>query len=373
MDDTEQIARIERELSPWDDVVERPTTTGNGVSRRAFVGTAAAVAAAAATTTSSSVARAAKSLAASPPPGFSPFNAPGKVVKVSKADSLQPNKLYPKPDAAKEMLSKALMELTGKPDLVTAVQQFVHKDDVVVVKVNGIAQSQMATGKELVLPFVEAMIEGGVKPESITLLEQYPGFFNATRITAQNVPSGVKIATHSNGNATMEDRLIPGTATRTKFCRWLTEATAAINFALIKDHSICGYTGALKNMTHGCNINPHAFHAHHASPQIALLYAQDVIKSRVRLCIADGFKVMADGGPLYKRPEFVKPHEAIYVSTDPVAIDTIGWEVVEKYRADFKLKTLTAVGREPAYIKAAADLGLGIHERSKILLKEFTL
>jgi uncharacterized protein (DUF362 family) len=358
MDDEKQvIARIERELSPRD----------HEVGRRVFLGAAAAAA-----TLVPSVAQA-KSLAASPPSGFSPFNAPGRVVRVSKADSLQNNKLYPKPDAAKEMLTKALTELTGKPDLVTAVQEFVHKDDIVVVKVNGIAQSQMTTNKELVLPFVEAMIAGGVKPENITLLEQYPGFFNATRISAQNVPSGVKIATHANGNATMDDRLIPGTGTKTKFVRWLTEATAAINFALIKDHSICGYTGALKNMTHGCSINPHDFHVHHASPQIALMYAQDVIKSRVRLCIADGYKVMADGGPLYKKPEFVKAHESVYASTDPVAIDTIGWEVVEKYRADFKLKTLAEVGREPAYIKAAADLGLGIADRAKIQLKEVAI
>src|SRR5262249_23289741 len=149
-DDKEQIARIERELSPH----EPPNEPSLG--RRAFLGSAAAVAATAATL-SPSVAHA-KSLAASPPAGFSPFSAPGRVVKVTKADSLQANKLYPKPDAAKEMLTKALTELTGKPDLVTAIQQFVHKDDIVCVKVNGIAQSQMTTNKELVLPFVEAMI-----------------------------------------------------------------------------------------------------------------------------------------------------------------------------------------------------------------------
>ena len=78
--------------------------------------------------------------------------------------------------------------------------------------------------------------------------------------------------------------------------RALTESTALINFALVKDHSICGYTGALKNMTHGCNVNPQDFHDHHASPQIALLAAQDVLRSRLRLCIIDGFKLMAHGG-----------------------------------------------------------------------------
>lgn len=361
-DEEMQIARIEQELTP-------------GMGRRAFLGTAAAAAAAASLVSKDAFAgpAAPKSLAASPPAGFSPFAAPGKVVKVTKKDCLQANQLYPKPDAAKEMLTRAMTELTGKPDLVTAVQQFVHKDDIVLVKVNGIAKQNMGTNKELVLPFLEALLAAGVPAASITVMEQYGDFLSGTRINAGNVPAGIKVVTHGNGNATMDYRLIPGTGTSTKFVKYLTEATAAFNFSLIKDHSICGYTGTLKNMTHGCSINPHDFHVHHASPQIAQMYAQDVIKSRVRLCITDGYKVMADGGPLWKRPEMVKPHEAVYVSTDPVAMDTIGWEVVEKLRAELKLKTLTEAGREPAYIKAAADLGLGVNDRAKITLKEVAI
>jgi uncharacterized protein (DUF362 family) len=364
-DEELQMARIEEALTPPEP----------GMGRRAFLGTAAAVAATTSlvATNASAGPPPAKSLAASPPAGFSPMSAPGRVVKVTKKDSLQANQLYPKPEAAKEMLTRALTELTGKPDLVTAIQQFVHKDDIVVVKVNGIAKQNMGTNKELVLPFLEGLIAAGVPATSITVLEQYGDFLAGTRINAANVPAGIKVVTHGNGNATMDYRLIPGTGTSTKFTRYLTEATAAINFALIKDHSICGYTGQLKNMTHGCSINPHDFHVHHASPQIAQMYAQDVIKSRVRLNIADGYKVMADGGPLWKRPEMVKLHEAVYASTDPVAMDTIGWEVVEKLRADLHLKTLTEAGREPAYIKAAGDLGLGISDRSKITLKEVAI
>jgi uncharacterized protein (DUF362 family) len=363
-DEELQIARIEQELTPGSD----------GMGRRVFLGTAAAAAAAASLVSrTAAAAPPAKGLAATPPPGFSPFAAPGKVVKVTKKDCLQANKLYPKPDDAKEMLTRALTELTGKPDLVTAVQQFVHKDDIVVVKVNGIAKQNMGTNKELVLPFLEGLLAAGVPAANITVLEQYGDFLAGTRINAANVPAGIKVVTHGNGNATMDYRMIPGTGTQTKFTRYLTEATAAINFALIKDHSICGYTGQLKNMTHGCSINPHDFHVHHASPQIAQMYAQDVIKSRVRLNIADGYKVMADGGPLWKRPEMVKIHEAVYASTDPVAMDTIGWEVVEKLRAELNLKTLTEAGREPAYIKAAADLGLGVGDRSKITLKEVAI
>lgn len=380
LNDEHETASIEESLTP----------EAGAATRRAFLGAAGAAVLAPlvleGTARAAGASNEAPSLAAVPPDGFRPFSAPGKVVKVSKKDSLQANQLYPKPEDAKAMLTRLMTELTGKPDLVSSVKELVHPKDKVLVKVNGIARENMGTNKELVLPFIEALILAGVPANQITVLEQYSGFLAGTRITPGNLPPGVQVAIHQNGKikgpdgdkenpamVAMPERLIPGTGTRTKFVRPLTEATAAFNFALVKDHSICGFTGALKNMTHGCSINPHDFHVHNASPQIALMYAQDVIKSRVRLSILDGYKVMANGGPLWKMPQHVKPHEAIYASTDPVAIDMIGWEVVEKYRAELGLKTLTDEKRPPIYIKAAGELGLGIADRARIMLKEVTI
>ena len=342
------------------------------MDRRAFLaGTAAS--AAAVTLLDAGIARAGvASLAAHPPAGFVPLSIPGRVVRVKKSGCLEANGIFPKADDAKAMLTRAMQELTGKADLVEAVKLFIHPQDKVCVKVNGIAQQNMTTNKELVLPFVEAMVAAGVPGANITLLEQYPGFFQATRIKPKDVPTGVGISWHSNNDATMDWRDIPGGG-RAKFVRVLTESTALFNFALVKDHSIQGYTGALKNMTHGCNVNPQDFHQRHGSPQIALLAAQDVVRSRLRLCIYDGFKLMAHGGPLYKQPQYVVPHESVYAATDPVAIDAIGWGEVEKARAGFGLKSLTDEGREPAYIRAAADLGLGVADPKKITLREITL
>jgi hypothetical protein len=342
------------------------------------IGRRTAVVAAAAAMASARPARAAgkasePNLAAAPPAGFVPFSAPGKIVKVTKAGCLQPNKLYPKEDDARVMLERAMTELTGKADLVAAVREFVHPADLVVVKVNGIALKNMSTSKELVVPFVKAMVDAGIPADHITLLEQYQGFFNGTRITQRDLPPGVKISIHNGSDATMPERLIAGTGVSVKFCKALTESTAVINFPLIKDHGICGYTGCLKNMTHGCQNAPENFHVHHASPQIALLYAQDVIKTRVRLHVTDGFKLMADGGPLYRKPEHVIPHESVYVTTDPVAMDTIGLGLVNKARADHHLPTLEAAGRPADYIRAAADLGLGIGDEARIQLQTVTL
>src|SRR5689334_22939319 len=87
-----------RGLRPASDRVD-PT-----VSRRRFLGGAAAFAGAAAGASellgSRDAEAAPASLAASPPPGFAPMAAPGKIVKVSKADTLMPNGLFPKEDAA---------------------------------------------------------------------------------------------------------------------------------------------------------------------------------------------------------------------------------------------------------------------------------
>jgi uncharacterized protein (DUF362 family) len=343
------------------------------MDRRTFLAGAAA-SAAAATLLQSGVAQAADAgLAVQPPAGFVPLSMPGRVVRVKKSGCLEANGIYPKPDDAKAMLERAMTELTGKGDLVAAVKEFLHPQDKVCVKVNGIALQNMTTNKELVLPFVEAMIAAGVQPSNITLLEAYSGWMAATRITPRNVPAGVQLVSHGKNDATMNWRNISSLGRRTKFARSLTEATALVTFGLIKDHSQHGYTGALKTTTHGTVLNPEEFHELHGSPQIAVLAAQDIVRSRMRLCVIDGFKLMAHGGPLWKQPQYVVPHEAVYVSTDPVALDSIGWDLVEKARAGFGLKSLKDENREPAYIRYAEQFGVGIADPKKITLRDVTL
>jgi uncharacterized protein (DUF362 family) len=314
------------------------------------------------------------SYAAKPPTGFVPMSQPGKIVKVAKAGSLQKNGLYPDPAAAKAMLEKAMLTFTGEKTLGAAFKKFVHKDDKVVVKLNGIAKGKkFGTNKELVDVILQGVLDSGVPAEQIVVLEQYGSFLAGTRVAQDNVPKGVTCKIHNNNDmGTPPIAIMDGKqAIMTRFAKALMEATAVINVSLIKDHAICGYTGCLKNMTHGCIDVPHNHHGHHASPQIAKLYAHEAIKSRVRLHITDGYKIMYDGGPV-EVVAFV-PHEAVYVTTDPVAMDVLGWELVDKTRKEKGLKSLKDAGREPAYIATAADLGLGVGDRSKLVIKDVTI
>ena len=62
---------------------------------------------------------------------------------------------------------------------------------------------------------------------------------------------------------------------------------------MIKDHGICGYTGTMKNITHGNINNPQR------APDMSTMRArrspcshnQPIVTSRVRLHITDAFKV----------------------------------------------------------------------------------
>jgi uncharacterized protein (DUF362 family) len=349
------------------------------LSRRQVVSGAAAAAAATAVAPLSYAEQDPENLVATPPKGFVPMAVPGKVVKVaakgSFADIMQPNQLWPKADIAKKLVEKAMMEFTGAPNLVEAMKKFIHKNDVVAIKPNGIAGQKghtQATNYEVILPVVEAVLAVGVPADKIMVYEQFPGFLMGTRVNVRDwkLPEGVQTGTHNNRNHPMKDiRIYQGIPT--KYSKMLLDATAVIDITMIKDHSICGYTGTLKNITHGNVNNPHDHHAHNASPQIAMLYNHPIVTSRVRLHITDAFKMTYDKGPLDKDPKTRIAHGAVYVATDPVAMDTIGWGVVEEERKKRNLKTLKESKREPRYIRTAAELGLGIGDLNQIRLRTF--
>lgn len=54
-------------------------------------------------------------------------------------------------------------------------------------------------------------------------------------------------------------------------------------------------------------------------------------------------------------------------------MDTIGWKVIDDVRQEKGMRTLAKSGREPTYIRTAADLGIGIHDMNRIRLREVAM
>lgn len=293
--------------------------------------------------------------------GWRPFSEPGKVAKVRHDNPLRGLAMDPR--AAGEMLERAVTTLTGQRSAADAWRKLIKPDDVVALKPNGLGGPTLATQKELLDAAIESLLGIGIPATNIIVYEQYVPYMRACRVQPTNVPQGVRVVVHLGRDAPPEWTSVP--SGRTRFVRPLLDATAVISFPLAKDHGITGVTGCLKNMTHGSIVNPRDFHRHAGSPQIAELYAHEAIRSRVRLHVMDVTKILWQGGPRDDASHRRNGNE-LWASTDPVAIDSLLVELIETERRAHRLPTLVARGTPPSHVTAAAGMGLGVADRTRI-------
>jgi uncharacterized protein (DUF362 family) len=173
------------------------------------------------------------------------------------------------------------------------------------------------------------------------------------------------------------------TARRSYAARFITrEVNKLINVPVLKDHQSAGITVALKNLSHGLVNNVNRSHSSRSlnvcNAFIPAVVAIPVIRNKTVLHILDGVKGVYHGGP-GARPQFVWEHNTIYFATDPVALDHIGWEVIDAKRVSVGMKKLaedtpdefsTFVRRQPEHVEIAGALGLGEWDRAKIDLRQ---
>jgi uncharacterized protein (DUF362 family) len=158
----------------------------------------------------------------------------------------------------------------------------------------------------------------------------------------------------------------------------------------MKDHSAAGVTGCLKNVAYGTFNNVARSHQSPVSftnPLIGVMCSVEPLRSKVVLNIMDGMRMVWHGGPLTQNQDFIYPAGLLLMSTDPVALDTIELEGIEKKRKkegvpsvwERNPKSITKDGREfytdasknlfyrqPGHIAAAGKLGLGVSDLKQI-------
>ena len=145
----------------------------------------------------------------------------------------------------------------------------------------------------------------------------------------------------------------------------------SVNIPVLKDHSIAGLSAGMKNM-YGAIHNPNKFHADCCDPSCAHVNNLAPIRQNHRLTIIDAIRVQYDGGPGYMA-QFMVPFGALVISTDLVAADRIGLEILEKLRKDNGRPPLAQTGREVKYLKTAKAIGLGEEDISRIEIKVLTV
>ena len=300
-------------------------------------------------------------------PSFA-LTGPGHVVKVHK-EGMKTGR-FPDAAAAKEMVDKAVTTLAGKSDIAKAWGMFLKKDDRVGIKINVLGGKLAGTSKEVVDAIVEGILAFGVPEKNIMIFDQFGGNMRGARYQWQDKPGKMRVINHEVLGYESEYTKTEGGG-KGKLAKTLTWSTAIISVPVIKDHDLAGITCAMKNMVFGCVERPPMMHTaiNTAMPHF---YAHEAIRGRVRIIIADGSFCLYDGGPK-NNPKANVPHDCVYATTDPVAMDVICAEVVENYRAEHKMRTLAQVRRPVSYPPLAQKIGLGIADRDRIKLQEIEL
>ena len=201
-----------------------------------------------------------------------------------------------------------------------------------------------------------------------------------------------------------------------------------ITLPVLKDHRSAGVTLSLKNMSHGMNNNVARSHivgidygmsgpARFMSPNqcntfIPQAASQAVLRQKATLHILDGLIGVYEGGPKnWNKTWATWRRKSLFFATDPVALDHVGWDVIDSVRAEngwapvgqmgLAMQTpesATATGvapfggglldgmalyaaaqnmragreseelnlRQPEHIVLAGDLGLGVFPRDQI-------
>jgi len=163
------------------------------------------------------------------------------------------------------------------------------------------------------------------------------------------------------------------------------EVDKLINLCVLKEHQSAGVTLALKNMSHGLVNNVSRSHAtvsmNSCNSFIPAIVQVPVIRNKAVLHILDGVKGVYHGGPS-ARPQFVWENHTLYFSTDPVAIDHVGWRRIDEKRVSVGMKKLvedgpdrfsTFVHRQPEHVEIAGALGLGVFDWNKIDYRQIKL
>ena len=280
------------------------------------------------------------------PADESPQAKTAKVVIARNPEVISEDGQFIDDDRLKELVSKALSELTGEQSLTAALGQFVKPTDSI-----GIKQTVMMTPvhQELLWVLWEGLAGVGVPPENVITWDRAQGY--------RGYESGepVDITYGADNVATVCSEF----------------ADVLINVPGLKSHWLSGIGVCLKNWAGAVTRldirdqnTPWPIHGDSCA-DLGMVQAHPSIKDKARLCIVDGLRGLCHGGPQVN-PQYLWNYAGIIAGADAVAVDRVCLDIIQERRNLVK-RTQWPVSPPPKHIMAAAEkYGLGEANLDKI-------
>lgn len=140
-----------------------------------------------------------------------------------------------------------------------------------------------------------------------------------------------------------------------------------ITIPVLKDHRSAGVTLAIKNLSHGMNNNVARSHLigiyrgegtgpsnpNQCNTFIPLAAGQQPLREKAVLHIMDGLVGVYEGGPgNWNRTWGTWRRDSLFFSTDPVAMDHVGWDIIDQKRAQEGWPPVASMGTVLNYAPA---------------------
>jgi len=284
-------------------------------------------------------------------------------VVIARSDKLKRQGHEISIDHVTPFLDQAMVKLTGRSNTAAAWKSLFSPGDRVGIKLSCLPGKPLSSAYGVVMAIVRGLVTAGLKERNIIIWERTGRELERAGFSTGG--TGVRVAgTDSYPGDGYADTIEFAGSVGTRFSRIMTAVDALINVPVLKDHDLAGVSISMKNM-YGAIYNPNKFHQNNCDPYVAELSTHPLIKNKLRLIVCDATRVQVNNGPAFF-PRYAWEYGGILVSRDPVALDYVGWQIIEQRRKEMGIKSLKAAGREPKYISTAAKLKLGNMDEKKI-------
>ena len=279
----------------------------------------------------------------------------------------------PNPPEISDLLGRGIYALLDEKDSGAAWKKLFSPEDIVGIKINTLGGKGIANRPETVRAVCEALQTAGVPPPQIIVWD---------RLSQEMQRAGFEIVTEGDrprcyGSDALGDRAYrrqteSSGSIGSCFSNILSkQCTALINMGVLKDHDLSGISIAMKNLF-GVIHNPNRYHFDvHKDPYLPDLAMHPPLRQKLRLNIIDAVTAQYHNGPAYKA-EYTWPFEGILLGLDLVAVDRVGWDVIEARRKEAGLPSLKESCRAPEFLQIAEEKGLGFADSAKIETIEVT-
>lgn len=317
-----------------------------------------------------------------------PGRFPGRVIEVRHPGAVSPNHVI-NADVVKQMMDRGMCELFGTDNPLDGWRRFFQRGDRIGIKVNPVGATSggsipSISSPAVLLEIVSKLKEIGIRGSDMIIFERYATAFRDAgyeALMSERVMDDVRwfasSADYDEQQLTIDGQLPrrdrdphaagydPDVFVSMGFAapehnprddrRFRTHLSAIvtrmvdkiITIPCLKDHRSAGVTLALKNLSHGMNNNVARSHVsgiyrldgsvsgpNQCNTFIPTAVAQTPLRQKATLHIMDGLIGVYEGGPgSWNRTWGTWRRQSLFFATDPVAMDHVGWDIIDAKRA----------------------------------------